>query len=95
MKIYDLKAGMRGITVEGKIESITEPRTVNLRSGGTAQVADAIVSDETGSIKLSLWDDQINTVKQGDKVSIENGYTQEFRGQNSLNIGKYGKLKKL
>jgi len=95
MKIYDLKAGMRGITVEGKIESITEPRTVNLRSGGTAQVADAIVSDETGSIKLSLWDDQINTVKQGDKVCIENGYTQEFRGQNSLNIGKYGKLKKL
>jgi replication factor A1 len=95
MKITDLKTGMRGISIEGKIESITEPRTVNLRSGGTAQVADAIVSDETGSIKLSLWDDQINMVKQGDKVYIENGYTQEFRGQNSLNIGKYGKLKKL
>ena len=47
MKITDLKPGMRGVSVEGKIESITEPRTVNLRTGGTAQVADAIISDET------------------------------------------------
>jgi replication factor A1 len=95
MKVTDLKPGMRGINIEGKIESITESRTVNVRSGGTAQVADAIISDETGSIKVSLWDDQINMVKQGDKVYIENGYTQEFRGENSLNIGRYGKLKKL
>jgi replication factor A1 len=95
MKVTDLKPGMRGINIEGKIESITESRTVNVRSGGTAQVADAIISDETGSIKVSLWDEQINMVKQGDKVYIENGYTQEFRGENSLNIGRYGKLKKL
>ena len=68
---------------------------MNLRAGGTAQVADAIISDETGTIKLSLWDDQINMVKQGDRVSIENGYTQAFRGENSLNIGRYGNLKKV
>jgi replication factor A1 len=68
---------------------------VNLRAGGTAQVADAVISDETGTIKLSLWDDQINMVKQGDRVSIENGYTQAFRGENSVNIGRYGNLKKV
>jgi replication factor A1 len=95
MKITELKPGMRGVNIEGRIESITEPRTVNLRTGGTAQVADAMVSDETGSIKLSLWDDQINLVKDGDDVTIENGYTQSFRGENSLNIGRYGKLKRL
>jgi replication factor A1 len=54
-----------------------------------------MLSDETGSIKLSLWDDQINLVKQGDRVSVENGYTQAFRGDNSLNIGRYGTLKRL
>ena len=95
MKITELKPGMRGVNVEGRIDSITEPRTVNLRTGGTAQVADAMISDETGSIKLSLWDDQINLVKDGDNVAIENGYTQSFRGENSLNIGRYGKLKRL
>ena len=95
MKIGELKAGMRGVSVTGNVDSLAEARTVNLRTGGTAQVADAVISDETGSIKLSLWDDQINIVKRGDRISIENGYTQAFRGENNLNIGKYGKLKKL
>ena len=91
-KINQLRPGMRGVNVKVKIDSISEPRTVNLRNGGTAQVADAQVSDETGTIKLSLWDDQINTVSGGDTVTIENGYTHAFRGETNLNIGKYGKL---
>jgi replication factor A1 len=95
MKINELKPGMRGVGVTAKVDSVTEPRTVNLRTGGTAQVADATISDESGSIKLSLWDDQIGMIKQGDKISVENGYTQAFRGENSLNIGRYGKLKRL
>jgi replication factor A1 len=95
MKINELQPGIRGISIEGTVESIAEPRSVNLKSGGTAQVADAVLSDETGSIKLSLWDEQLNMVKEGDQVYVENGYTQEFRGETSLNVGKYGKLKKL
>ncbi len=94
-KINQLHAGMRGINVKGKIESLKEPRTVNLRNGDTAQVADAVLSDESGSIKLSLWNEQISMVTEGDEVAIENGYTQSFRGENSLNIGRYGKLIKL
>jgi replication factor A1 len=94
-KINELKPGDREVNVNANIESISDPRTVNLRQGGTAQVADAIISDETGNIKLSLWDDQIRIVKEGDMVSIENGYTQTFRGENSLSIGRYGKLKRL
>ena len=95
MKINELKPGMRAISIEGRVESIAEARNVNLKSGGTAQVADATISDETGSIKLSLWDEQLNLVKEGDQVYVENGYTQEFRGETSLNVGRYGKLKKL
>lgn len=77
------------------IDSISEPRTVNLKTGGQAQVADAILKDETGQIKLTLWDAQIKMVKQGSKVRIENGYISTFRGENSLNVGKYGKLEVL
>ena len=78
--------------VEGVIDSISEPRTVNLKAGGQAQVADAVLKDDTGQIKLTLWDAQIKMVKQGSKVRIENGYISTFRGENSLNVGKYGKL---
>jgi replication factor A1 len=81
--------------IEGVIESISEPRTVNLKMGGQAQVADAMLKDETGQIKLSLWDAQIKMVKQGSKIRIENGYISTFRGENSLNVGKFGKLEVL
>jgi replication factor A1 len=94
MKISELKAGMRNVSVTGKIDSVGEPRTVNLKAGGTNDVADAIISDESGSMKLSLWGEDINKVRAGDTVSIENGYINTFKGENSINIGKFGKLNK-
>jgi len=91
--INQLRSGMTKLdTVEGTIESISEPRTVNLKAGGQAQVADAVLKDDTGQIKLTLWDAQIKMVKAGSKVSVENGYINSFKGENSLNVGKYGKL---
>lgn len=95
MKIGELRAGMRNVSVVGKVESVGQPRTVNLRAGGTNTVADAVISDESGQIKLSLWGDEISKVQAGDRVSVENGYIGTFRGENSLSVGKYGKLKKL
>jgi replication factor A1 len=95
MKIGELKSGMRNVSVTGKVESVGEPRTVNLKAGGTNTVADARVSDETGSIKLSLWGDDINKIQSGDTVSIENGYINTFKGEDSINVGKFGSLKKI
>ncbi len=91
--ISQLRSGMTRLdTIEGTIESIGEPRTVNLRTGGQAQVVDAILKDDSGQIKLTLWDAQIKMVKAGSKVTVENGYINNFKGENSLNVGKYGKL---
>jgi replication factor A1 len=95
MKINELKAGMRNVSIVAKVDSMGEPRTVNLRAGGTNTVADAIVSDETGTIKLSLWGDDINKIQAGDRLSIENGYINTFKGENSISVGKFGKMTKL
>ena len=64
-EVRDLKPGMRGVNIDGNVENITESRSVNLKSGGMAQVADAVISDETGSIKLSLWDHRLRYRKRG------------------------------
>ena len=91
MKINEIKRGMSGISVEGKIADISEPRRVNTRYGPRS-VADATLEDETGSIKLSLWEERINAVNIGDKVRISNAYVTEFRNQLQLNIPRSGKL---
>ena len=83
---------MRRVDAEGEISEMSEPRTVNLKTGGEARVADCMLRDDSGQIKLSLWDDQIDMVKQGARVRVTNGYTNSFRGEVRLNVGRYGKL---
>jgi replication factor A1 len=95
MNISDLRDGMRRVDAEGEIAEISDPRTVNLRTGDQARVADCSLKDDTGQIKLSLWDDQIDQVKQGSRVRITNGYTNSFRGELRLNVGKFGRLEVL
>jgi len=95
LKINELRDGMRRVDVEGRVQQISEPRTVNIRTGGQAKVADCILQDDSGSIKLSLWDEQIDMVTTGAHIRIENGYTNSFRGEVRLNVGRYGRLQAL
>ena len=81
-----------GINVQGKIERKGEVRTVTTKFGET-KVCDAYLADDSGSIKLTLWADDTEKVKDGDMVSIEGGYTTSFRNEIQLNKGrKDGKL---
>lgn len=85
-----------GINVRAKVKSKESTRTVNLKSGGTIDVCDAIITDgetEEDQMKLTLWGDDIKEVNVGDIVEIANGYTNEFRGELSLTKGKYGQMK--
>ena len=91
MKINEIKRGMIDITVEGKIVDKSEPRRVNTRYGQRS-VADATLQDETGSIKLSLWEEKIDSVNIGDKVKISGAYVTEFRNELQLSIPRSGKL---
>jgi len=93
LKISELRDNMRRVNVTGKIVDKSETREVQSRYGrGKLRVASATLQDETGSITLTLWNQQIDEVNVGDTVKIENGYTNSFRGEVQLNVGRYGKL---
>lgn len=93
MKIKELRNGMKKVNVVAKVTEKSDTREVQSRyKNETYQVADALVSDDTGTIKLTLWNEQIDQVNVGDTVKIENGYITSFRGEIQLNVGKYGTL---
>lgn len=93
MKIKELRNGMKRVNVEAKVLEKSETREVLSRFRDTThRVATAIISDETGTIKLTLWNEQIDQVNVNDKVKVENGYVTSFRGEIQLNVGRYGKL---
>ena len=91
MNIADLKPGMRKISLFGQIESIEAPRDVQTKFG-PGQVAKATLIDNSGSVQLVLWNENITKVGVGQHVSIENGYVDSYRGDLQLNVGRYGKL---
>ncbi|MFA5572120.1 MAG: DNA-binding protein [Crenarchaeota archaeon] len=91
--IKDLQDGMKRVSVEAKVVEKGDVREVKSRyKDETYRIVDAVVADETGSIKLTLWNEQIEQVNVGDNLKIENGYVTSFKGENQLNVGKFGKL---
>jgi len=93
LKIKDLTDGLRRVDVVAKVIEKSDTREVRSRyRDETYQVADAVISDETGTIKLVLWNKQIDQVNVDNTVKIENGYIRSFRGEIQLNVGKYGTL---
>lgn len=93
MKIKELRNGMKRVNVVAKVIEKSDPREVISRyKDEVYRVATAMISDETGTIKLTLWNDQIDQVNVNDTVKIENGYITTFRGEIQLNVGRYGKL---
>ena len=84
---------MKRVEVEAKVVEKSDPREVKSRyKDETYKIVDAVVADETGSIKLTLWNEQIDMVSIGDNIKIENGYVTSFKSELQLNVGKFGKL---
>ncbi len=92
-KVGELTPQSRAVNVTAKVVSKSEIRDIPMgRDGSPHRVCDALVGDETGSIYLTLWDDNIEKVNEEDTIRIENGYVTLFKGNMRLNIGKYGKM---
>jgi ssDNA-binding replication factor A large subunit len=91
--IKDLNDGMKRVSVEAKVVEKGDAREVRSKfKDETYRIVDAVIADETGSIKLTLWNEQADQVNVGDNIKIENGYVTSFKGEIQLNVGKFGKM---
>ena len=91
--IKELQDGMKRVSIEAKVVDKGDPREVKSRfKDETYRIVDAVVADESGSVKLTLWNEQIDQINVGDNIKIENGYVTSFKSEIQLNVGKFGKL---
>ena len=91
VKIREIQAGMKNIEVTGRIVSVGERRHVQTRFG-PADVATATLEDETGSIHINLWRQQIDAVGEGKFIKIINAFARLYGNRLELNIGKDGQI---
>lgn len=91
MKVADIKPGMSNISVTARVVSVSTPRRVYTRYGW-ANVAEAVIEDETGEIVLTLWRDQIEAVAPGMTIRVEGAYSKKFRDRIEISVGKGGSI---
>jgi replication factor A1 len=92
VKIADVKAGTGNVNIEAEVVNVEEPREVLTKFGKRMRVANATIKDSSGEMTLTLWGDDIDRVKSGDAISIENGWVSEFKNNIQISAGKYGKI---
>lgn len=90
--LSDLTINSRKVNIVAKVVEKREPREVNTRFGRKL-VADAVIEDQTGSIILVLWEGEIEKIKEGDTIKIQNGYVTEWQGALQVNVGRFGTIK--
>lgn len=92
--ISDLRPNAKSVNLKFKVVKMNEPHEVtSRRDGSTHKVVEAIVGDETGIIKMTLWDSQIDQVEEEKTYELLNGYVSFFQNTLRLNIGRYGEIK--
>ena len=91
MEIKDIQPNMGKIDVTLEVVKKEEPRTFE-KFGKKGKVCNAVAKDPSGQITLTLWNDDIDKVKVGDQVHIENGWCSEFKVEKQLSTVKFGKI---
>jgi len=93
-KVKDLTPASKQVNVLVKVVSLSEEREITSKFGEARKLVEATVGDETGTVLLTLWNDQIGSVHKDETLLIDNGYVTLVRGHIRLNVGKYGTMAK-
>ena len=92
MKVSELKARTAVPDIELEVVSKGEVREW-ANENGSGKVCSCAAKDKAGQeVSLSLWNEQIDQIEEGDKIRISNGWCSEFRGQLQVSTGKQGNL---
>ncbi len=95
MKIADLKPNQREVNLEEvKVVELSPVRTFS-RFGEPGRVCNALIKDDTGEVSFTLWDSDVDKVKEGDTLRINNAYVKEWQGRLQVNTGRRGSFEVL
>jgi len=98
LEIKNIIAGMRNVSVAGRIFKKSDIIEFKKKDGSEGRVVNLFVGDRTGFVRVPLWNEQVKLIeddilKLGDIVQISGAYAQEnIYGDVELSLGKYGEI---
>ncbi len=94
MEIKDIQPNQGNIDLVLTITEKGDARTFE-KFGNTGSVCTVKAKDDSGEIKLTLWNEDIDKVNMGDKIHLKNGWCSEFQGEKQVSSGKFGEIEVL
>ena len=91
MEIKDCKPNTGSIELTAQVLSKEEPRSFE-KFGKSGTVCNARIKDQSGEIKLTLWNDDAARINVGDTITLQDCWCSEYRQEKQLSTGRAGKI---
>ncbi len=101
IRIEDITESTGRVPLTARVVSRNPIRTFTRKDGGEGKVASLFVADETGEIRVTLWDEitrvvDEDIVKIGDVIQLRGGYVKKGLGDAlEINMGRMSGIKVL
>lgn len=94
VKIKNIVSGLRNVETAGKVMQKFDLREFETERG-KGKVQNFIIGDETGEIRVTAWNDQVNALNKfdnGDIIKIENGFVKTNQGRKEIHLNDRAKI---
>ena len=94
LKIKEVYAGMRDVSVVGKVTKKFEIREF-AKGTNVGKVAALMIGDETGTMRVVFWNEQVQQlekIQEEDIVQVKHAYVKENNNGRELHLGERGEL---
>ncbi|MEM5829246.1 MAG: OB-fold nucleic acid binding domain-containing protein [Candidatus Aenigmatarchaeota archaeon] len=100
LEIKNIVPGMKSVSFVGRVFNITPIINFERQDGSSGKVVNIFVGDDTGFVRIPLWNDQAKLVEEGelklgDSVQVTNGLAKEGIYGIEVSIGRYGFINKI
>jgi len=92
-RVEDLSLGASDVDLVGQVLDTDSVRTFDRDDGSEGRVANLTLGDETGRIRVTLWDEKADlatTFDAGEVVEVGDGYVRDRDGDLELHVGNRG-----
>ncbi|MFB6292247.1 MAG: OB-fold nucleic acid binding domain-containing protein [Candidatus Nanohaloarchaea archaeon] len=97
LEIKNIVPGMRKVNLKARVTNILDPNTFERDDGEEGKVQNVVLGDNTGTIRLTLWDEQTEIaekVEEDDAIHVAGAYTvEDNRGNAELRLGDEAQVK--
>ncbi len=96
LKVEEVETDMPILDIAARVHQKFEPNEFTRDNGTNGRVMNVIIADETGTIRVSFWDDAVDTaqnLKEGDIILLTGARSRSgLGGQPEISVGQNTKI---